>query len=79
MNQQMKQNVPQEQELVLPTKEQVAAKRTVRLIYSSCCGCGCSDVSIWREVDGDSPLKNGDRAENVMDKDSTTKPLGWKD
>ena len=35
--------------------------REVTLKYKSCCGCGCSDVSVQRTVPYDSPLQNGDR------------------
>ena len=35
--------------------------REVTLKYRSCCGCGCSDVSVQRTVPYDSPLQNGDR------------------
>lgn len=43
--------------------------RDVRLIYSSCCGCGCSDMDISRTVPYDSPLKDGDRAAQLNDSD----------
>jgi len=45
--------------------------RTVKLIFKSCCGCGCSDVEIERLVPFDSPLENGDRihSKNVLESD----------
>lgn len=39
--------------------------REVRLLYSSCCGCGCHDVNVRRNVPIDSPLKNGDRISKI--------------
>ena len=35
--------------------------RRVRLVYKSCCGCGCSDTNVYRTVPYDSNLKDGDR------------------
>lgn len=43
--------------------------RKVRLRYSSCCGCGCYDVTIERTVPEDSDLKDGDWADDYMDGD----------
>ncbi len=39
--------------------------RIVRLIARSCCGCGCNDINIEREVPFDSDLKNGDYVKKV--------------
>jgi hypothetical protein len=43
--------------------------RKVRLIYQSCCGCGCSDETILRIVDYDSPLQDGDRIKKMEKRD----------
>lgn len=34
--------------------------RVVKLRSQSCCGCGCDDVTVVREVAYDSPLQDGD-------------------
>lgn len=44
--------------------------RKVRLIYKSCCGCGCDDVAIERTVPNDSALKDGDRIDIVIEGDA---------
>jgi len=49
--------------------EKQPATRVVRLVYKSCCGCGCSDIDITREVPYDSPLKNGDRIKKLEKND----------
>ena len=52
--------------------ENVSAKpatREVVLLYSSCCGCGCSDIEVKRTVAYDSPLKSGDRIMEMHDED----------
>jgi hypothetical protein len=43
--------------------------RNVKLLYSSCCGCGCSDIEILRTVPYESPLSDGDRAAQLLDSD----------
>lgn len=43
--------------------------RRVRLKASSCCGCGCHDVDIMREVPFDSPLNDGDHVTRIEDDD----------
>lgn len=45
---------------VVKKAEAALRKRTVRLIFREDCGCGFEDVPILREVDSDSPLKDGD-------------------
>ncbi len=42
-------------------ENKIEITRKVILVYSSCCGCGCSDVDVARTVPFDSPLKSGDR------------------
>lgn len=44
-------------------------KRIVHLLYKSCCGCGCTDSTIQREVDSDSDLQNGDRITKLLPED----------
>lgn len=41
------------------------ATREVKLIYQSCCGCGCHDTTVVRTVPYDSSLKNGDRISSL--------------
>jgi hypothetical protein len=41
--------------------------RWVKLVYKSCCGCGCNDLTIKRKVPYDSSLKDGDRA-SILEK-----------
>ena len=48
---------------------ELPATRVVKLVFSSCCGCGCSDVEIKREVPFDSKLKDGDRITKLEKKD----------
>jgi hypothetical protein len=43
--------------------------RLVKLKYKQCCGCGCSYTDIIREVPNDSPLKNGDITNTMLDTD----------
>lgn len=38
----------------------IDSTRLVTLIARSCCGCGCSNINISREVPMDSPLQDGD-------------------
>lgn len=45
------------------------ATRAVKLLYSSCCGCGCSDLTVQRTVPYDSPLSDGDRITQLGDTD----------
>jgi hypothetical protein len=45
------------------------ATRDVKLLYSSCCGCGCSDVEVLRTVPYDSPINDGDRINKIRDTD----------
>jgi hypothetical protein len=40
--------------------------KVVKLKYKACCGCGCSDETILREVPYDSELKNGDRVDTML-------------
>lgn len=47
------------------------ATKMVKLITQSCCGCGCSDIWIQREVPYDSNLKNGDRVDCLKKGDKT--------
>ena len=47
------------------TLKNTPTTRTVKLIYTSCCGCGCSDITISREVSFDSTLRDGDRVEKL--------------
>lgn len=51
------------------TKEKKKERRKVTLWYTSCCGCGCDDLEIIREVDNDSPLQDGDIATDFLDGD----------
>jgi hypothetical protein len=51
------------------TIKKQATFRKVRLLYSSCCGCGCYDVTIERTVEADSSLKDGDRATDFVEGD----------
>lgn len=51
------------------TIKKKASFRKVRLLYSSCCGCGCYDVTIERTVPEDSDLQNGDRATDFIEGD----------
>jgi len=46
-------------------------KRIVTLVYKSCCGCGCNDISIEREVPFDSSLRNGDRTHELLSTDKS--------
>lgn len=41
------------------------ATRMVRLVTKSCCGCGCTDINIIREVPYDSPLQDGDYTKDL--------------
>ena len=43
--------------------------RKVKLVYKSCCGCGCTDIDIERTVPINSELQDGDRTEEVEDDD----------
>ena len=43
--------------------------RKVRVLYKSCCGCGCYDYAYDREVPFDSPLKDGDYVKQVLPTD----------
>lgn len=43
--------------------------RTVNLRYKTCCGCGCSEEKIRREVPLDSKLKDGDVVTNLLPSD----------
>lgn len=43
--------------------------RVVKLIYESCCGCGCRDVTVSRRVQWDSPLQDGDFITELHDTD----------
>lgn len=53
--------------------KQIQAKnpetRVVRLVYNSCCGCGCYDETVERTVPFNSPMKNGDRITKLLDDD----------
>ena len=40
--------------------------RIVVLETQSCCGCGCTDIKIEREVPYDSPLSDGDYVESMQ-------------
>lgn len=50
-------------------EEVVVSSRTVELIYQSCCGCGCFDTHISREVAGDSDLEDGDIVDSILEDD----------
>jgi hypothetical protein len=39
----------------------IKPRRTVKLVYMSSCGCGYSDTDVYRDVEHDSPLQDGDR------------------
>jgi hypothetical protein len=43
--------------------------RLVTLKYKQCCGCGCSYDDIIREVPHNSPLKNGDVTNTMLNTD----------
>ena len=52
--------------------EEIKSKKTTRIVtlkYNSCCGCGCMDVDVKREVDEDSHLKDGDRIDKILEND----------
>lgn len=51
-------------------KEKVVTK-IITLYYQSCCGCGCNDVALKREVPMDSKLKDGSRIsyDEILDTD----------
>lgn len=49
--------------------KQAPTTRKVKLIYKAICGCGEGDYEIEREVPFDSPLKNGDRVDTLLDID----------
>ena len=49
--------------------KEVAKTRKVKLVYKSCCGCGCDYVDIIRVVPMDSPLKDGDVAKKMLKTD----------
>ena len=53
----------------LSEKVETPQTRFVDLVYSSCCGCGCTDIEIRREVPYNSKYKDGDRAERLLDTD----------
>ena len=44
-------------------------KRMVTLIYKTCCGCGCNETKVYREVDFDSGLKDGDEINDLLPTD----------
>ena len=44
--------------------------RIVNLVFNSCCGCGCSDIKVMREVEYDSPLQDGHRIEELLTTDT---------
>lgn len=50
----------------------IARTRIVKLRYESCCGCGCHDVWIKREVPADSPLRDGNYVKKILSTDQTT-------
>lgn len=43
--------------------------KTVELVYESCCGCGCSETRVRREVAGDSDLEDGDYVDDILEDD----------
>jgi hypothetical protein len=51
------------------TKPKKKEKRKVRLLFETCCGCGCNTETIIREVEDDSPLQDGDIATDFIDGD----------
>ena len=51
-----------------------ATTRIVKLIYKSCCGCGCSKEKIRREVPFDSDLTDGKVVHEMLKGDIP----GWK-
>lgn len=55
---------------VLAKVDAVKQKRIVKLRFKSCCGCGCNDLKIEREVDGTSKLQDGDYIHDVLDTDN---------
>lgn len=71
INKEEQQSSPELQDL----KEELAeikkgkSTRFVRLWYSSCCGCGCDDVLIVREVPTDSELQDYDMAGSFQEND----------
>jgi len=50
-------------------KEEEKDYREVKLQYTSCCGCGCDEITLLRKVPIDSLLKDGDMAEDYEDGD----------
>lgn len=55
----LKEEYNSRQEIVIP--EAVATTRVVAVEYKSCCGCGCSWMSVKFEVPQDAKVKDGDR------------------
>lgn len=52
--------------------EEIKSKKTTRVVtlkYNSCCGCGCMDVDVKREVDENSSLRDGDRIDKILEND----------
>jgi len=43
--------------------------RKVNLVYKSCCGCGCHNINLTREVPFDSELKDGDYINEILETD----------
>jgi hypothetical protein len=54
---------------VVMKQEPEPGPRKVNLIYSSCCGCGCSSDNIIRKVPFDSDLQDGDVVYDFIDGD----------
>lgn len=63
-------NSLKEKEITPLAQEPLAQKdRLVKLVFSSCCGCGCKDISLIRKVEFDSELQDGDRTSELQETD----------
>jgi hypothetical protein len=63
------QSLVEKQTPIESTAVQPVSTRIVRVMVSSCCGCGCVDVEITRSVPIDSSIKDGDYVGAIQDGD----------
>ena len=49
-----------------PVQQDKPSTRVVRLMYKSCCGCGCTEYWYERTVAVDSPLRDGSRIDGPL-------------